>query len=248
MITINRLKKTYDGHLALDIDHLEIPAAKTFAVIGPSGCGKSTLLRLIIRLIKPDSGTIAIAEEIINDATERKLRQKMGYVIQEGGLFPHLTALKNVILMSERLAWPKEKINQRVEELGDLAGLTSRQLGRYPAQLSGGQRQRVSLMRALMLDPPVILMDEPLGALDPLIRARLQCDLKKVFNSLKTKKTIVLVTHDVAEAAFFGHQILLMKEGRVIQQGSAQELLHSPSDPFVTEFIRAQRPPIELYE
>jgi osmoprotectant transport system ATP-binding protein len=164
----------------------------------------------------------------------------MGYVIQEGGLFPHLTAGQNVSLVARDLGWGPPRIAARIAELTDLVRIPRELLGRFPSQLSGGQRQRVGVMRALMLDPAVLLMDEPLGALDPMIRSRLQADLRDVFRRLR--KTVLLVTHDMAEAAFLGESIVLMRDGRIVQQGTPQDLLERPSDPFVTEFIRAQRP------
>ncbi|MBI2071078.1 MAG: ATP-binding cassette domain-containing protein [Elusimicrobia bacterium] len=244
MISIDSLGKSFGEHPAVRIERLEIPLRRTFAVIGPSGCGKSTLLRLIMRLIKPETGTIQINGLLMDDRSCRLLRQNIGYVIQEGGLFPHLTAGQNVALMAKRLGWPGERIRSRIEEIANLADIRPEELRRYPAELSGGQRQRISLMRAIMLDPAIILLDEPLGALDPMIRTRLQNDLKRIFNQLK--KTIIWVTHDMAEAAFFGHEIVLMKDGRVVQQGPLAQLLENPSDTFVTEFILAQRPPEEL--
>ncbi len=163
-------------------------------------------------------------------------------MIQEGGLFPHLSAGRNVTLMARYLKWDGERITRRVQELAGLSRLPVGSLDRFPAQLSGGQRQRVSLMRALMLDPDVLLLDEPLGALDPLIRAELQADLKNVFQTLR--KTVVLVTHDMGEAAFFGDAIVLLRDGQIVQTGTIDALLHAPAEPFVTHFINAQRSPL----
>ena len=166
----------------------------------------------------------------------------MGYVIQEGGLFPHLTAAANVTLMARHLEWPPDRLQTRLQALAALTQFPAEALGRYPVQLSGGQRQRVSLMRALMLDPDVLLLDEPLGALDPMIRADLQTDLKRIFQQLH--KTVVLVTHDLGEAAFLGDVIVLMRAGEIVQQGPLAELLQTPAEPFVTDFINAQRIPL----
>lgn len=246
MIRIESLSKKFGRGPSVHIDRLAVPERQTFAVIGPSGCGKSTLMRLIMYLIEPDTGTIQIDGHLMDKSSCRSLRQRMGYLIQEGGLFPHLTAEDNITLMARRLGWPPQRFGRRLEELAALAQITREELKRYPVELSGGQRQRVSLMRALMLDPSIILLDEPLGALDPMIRARLQQDLKRIFNQLK--KTILWITHDMAEAAFFGHEIVLMREGRVVQQGPVERLLRQPAEPFVTEFILAQRPPKELME
>jgi osmoprotectant transport system ATP-binding protein len=175
--------------------------------------------------------------------TMREERKGMGYVIQDGGLFPHLTAYGNVTLAAGTFGWSRDRIETRVEELTQLVQLPLEALDRYPAQLSGGQRQRVSLMRALMLDPALLLLDEPLAALDPMIRAELQRDLRKIFRTLG--KTVILVTHDMGEAAFFGGRIVMMRSGRIVQAGSLEDLLQRPNDPFVTQFISAQRSPLE---
>ncbi len=163
----------------------------------------------------------------------------MGYVIQDGGLFPHLTARGNVTLMARHLGLERDRIEARLRELAELSKFPVEGLDRYPVQLSGGQRQRVSLMRALILDPDVLLLDEPLGALDPMIRTGLQDDLREIFRSLG--KTVVMVTHDTAEAAFFGEAIVLMREGRIIQQGRFADLVDAPAEPFVSHFMAAQR-------
>jgi osmoprotectant transport system ATP-binding protein len=171
------------------------------------------------------------------------LRHRMGYVIQDGGLFPHLTAGENVALLARHLRRPAPWIATRVARLAELMRLPPAVLERFPSDLSGGQRQRVSLMRALMLDPPVLLLDEPFGALDPITRFELQGELKQVFAELH--KTVVLVTHDMDEAAYFGDVIVLLREGRVVQAGTLQELLRQPAEPYVLDFIRAQRRALE---
>jgi osmoprotectant transport system ATP-binding protein len=170
----------------------------------------------------------------------------MGYVIQEGGLFPHLTVERNVTLMARQLRWTRPRIGERLGTLEELVRFPPGLLGRYPAELSGGQRQRVSLMRALMLDPDLLLLDEPLGALDPLIRYDLQQELGAIFERLG--KTVLLVTHDLAEAAYFAHHLVLMREGRLVQQGRPRALLEAPADPFVTRFVNAQRRPLDVLE
>lgn len=167
------------------------------------------------------------------------LRRRIGYVIQEGGLFPHLTARANILLMARHLGKSDEEMRARLLELCELTRFPENLLARYPPELSGGQRQRVSLMRALMLSPELLLLDEPLGALDPLVRASLQKDLKEIFARLR--QTALLVTHDLAEAAYFGDEIVLMNEGGVVQQGSITDLRERPANPFVSEFINAQR-------
>ncbi len=166
-------------------------------------------------------------------------RHQMGYVIQDGGLFPHLTARRNVTLMARYFKWRRSEVEARLSELAELTQFPPDGLDRYPVQLSGGQKQRLALMRALMLDPKVLLLDEPLGALDPIIRFDLQTDLKRIFQKLR--KTVVLVTHDLDEAEYFGDSTVLMREGRIVQQGSIHEMVNAPVDPFVTRFIHAQR-------
>src|SRR5207244_6942779 len=209
-----------------------------------SGCGKSTLLRLIIRLIEPDSCSIEFDDEPITSDIIGTLRRRIGYVIQEGGLFPHLTARANVLLMARHIGKSEDKMQNRLAELCELTRFSVNLLSRYPVELSGGQRQRVGLMRALMLSPELLLLDEPLGALRPLVRASLQKDLKEIFARLR--QTALLVTHDLAEAAYFGDGIVLMNGGRIVQQGSINDLRERPVDPFVSEFINAQRTLAEI--
>ena len=167
------------------------------------------------------------------------VRRQIGYMIQEGGLFPHLTARDNVALMPRYLRWPAERTAARLVELMDLVRLTPTLLDRYPRQLSGGHRQRVGLMRALVLDPAVLLLDEPLGDLDPMVRAELQDELRSVFRTLQ--KTVVLVTHDLAEAGYLGDRLTLLRSGRIVQQGTLAELLDRPADDFAARFVQAQR-------
>jgi osmoprotectant transport system ATP-binding protein len=233
------VRRSYDGKAALGPIDLDVPARRTLALVGPSGCGKSTLLRLVIGLLAPDAGTVEALGTPVTAQTRAALRLRMGYVIQEGALFPHLTAAENVALVARDQGWTAERITQRINDLAALSHLPHELLGRFPAQLSGGQRQRVALMRALVLDPDLLLLDEPLGALDPMIRARLQEELAGLFRTLE--KTVLFVTHDMAEAAFFAHEIVLLKDGRIVQRGSAADLAQRPSDPFVTEFLGAQR-------
>jgi osmoprotectant transport system ATP-binding protein len=197
------------------------------------------LLRLIIGLITPDSGTIAFDGSQITPANIDTLRHRIGYVIQEGGLFPHLTSRANVLLMARYLGKSDEEIRTRLLELCELTRLSDNLLSRYPIELSGGQRQRVSLMRALMLSPELLLLDEPLGALDPLVRASLQKELKEIFARLR--QTTLFVTHDLAEAAYFGDEIVLMNEGHIVQQGLLVDLRERPANDFVREFINSQR-------
>jgi len=238
-IQLKNISKHFGPLPALQNIDFSFPVSKTTVLIGPSGCGKSTLIRIITGLIKFDEGELLINDEILSSSNLYSVRRKLGYVIQDGGLFPHLTAKANVTLLAEYLDWDKIKIENRVEKLCELTKFPKDGLIRFPGELSGGQKQRVSLMRALMLDPEILLLDEPLGALDPLIRYELQTDLKEIFTNLK--KTVILVTHDMSEASFFGDIIVLMKTGKIIQTGTVNDFIDSPKEPFVTKFITAQR-------
>jgi osmoprotectant transport system ATP-binding protein len=242
MLELKNVTKTYGIVKAVQDIDLTVHAGVTTVLIGPSGCGKSTILRLMIGLTQADSGTVTLNNTPVTSATAPSLRRKMGYVIQEGGLFPHLTAERNVTLMARHLKWDGKRIMDRLQELADMTRLTADSLARFPAQLSGGQRQRVSLMRALLLDPDVLLLDEPLGSLDPMIRADLQTDLRDIFRRLR--KTVVLVTHDLGEAAFLGDVTVLLREGRIVQTGRLEQFVNAPAQPFVEKFINAQRSPL----
>jgi len=239
LVRLVDVSKRYAGATALHSTNLSVERGKATVLIGPSGCGKSTLLRLIIRLIEPDSGSIEFNGEPITAENINVLRRRIGYVIQEGGLFPHLTARANVLLMARHIGKPQEETHNRLLELSELTRFSEKLLPRYPVELSGGQRQRISLMRALMLSPELLLLDEPLGALDPLVRASLQKDLKEIFTRLG--QTVLFVTHDLAEAIYFADQIVLMNEGRIVQKGTITDLREKPADPFVREFMNAQR-------
>jgi osmoprotectant transport system ATP-binding protein len=244
MIELRRVSKSYHGRVILPPLDLTFPSGKTTVLIGPSGCGKSTILRTIIGLVVPDEGTVLIGGKLLTPETAEAVRRGLGYVIQDGGLFPHLTARGNAALLARHLGWDEPRIAARIDELAELTRFPSDGLDRHPGQLSGGQRQRVGLIRALMLDPDVILLDEPLGALDPMVRAELQADLRGIFRSLN--KTVVMVTHDLAEAGWFGDEIILLRAGQVMQRGPLDALIESPADPFVTQFVRAQRGPLEI--
>ncbi|NIL98169.1 MAG: ATP-binding cassette domain-containing protein [Planctomycetales bacterium] len=243
MFELIDISKRYGNKQALQRTSLRLASGTTYAVVGPSGCGKSTLLRLMIGLIPPDTGRILFEQAPLAGVELNRQRQKIGYVIQEGGLFPHLTARGNVTLMSDYLGWGADRTAHRLKEVADLTQFPPDGLRRYPSQLSGGQRQRVSLMRALMLDPDVLLLDEPLGALDPLTRFDLQAELRDLF--AKLGKTVVLVTHDLGEAAYLGDSLLLLRNGQIVQQGSIREWIQQPADPFVTSFLHAHRSPLE---
>jgi osmoprotectant transport system ATP-binding protein len=242
MFELSGISKRYGDTQALRAIDMAIEPGKTTVLIGPSGCGKSTLLRVMIGLVDPDAGNVQFEGEMLTPANAMLLRRKMGYVVQDGGLFPHLTARGNAALVARYLGWNAGRISERLDELIQLTHFPADGLDRYPAQLSGGQRQRVSLMRALMLDPDVLLMDEPLGALDPMIRSNLQAELRSIYRTLG--KTVVMVTHDLGEAGYFADTIVLLRQGRVVQTGSFHDLLNSPVDPFVTEFVNAQRSPL----
>jgi osmoprotectant transport system ATP-binding protein len=239
VLAVHNVSKSFDGTLALAPTSLEFSAGRVTVLLGPSGCGKTTLLKLLLGLVPPDGGEVRFAGSPVTPAGVDALRHRVGYVIQEGGLFPHLSARDNVALMARHLRRDSAWIDRRIAELSELVRLPEESLARFPAELSGGQRQRVALMRALTLDPDVLLLDEPLGALDPMTRHRLQLDLKAIFGQLA--RTVVLVTHDMHEAAWFADEIVLMREGRVVQRGALEDLLRRPADAFVTEFIRAQR-------
>jgi osmoprotectant transport system ATP-binding protein len=239
LVELVNVAKHYGDAPALRPTNLSIERGKTTVLIGPSGCGKSTLLRLIVGLVRPDAGQIIFDGAPIAQDNIDIFRRRLGYVIQEGGLFPHLTARGNILLMARHLGRADEATKPRLSELCQLTRFSENLLDRYPVELSGGQRQRVSLMRALMLSPELLLLDEPLGALDPLVRASLQKDLKEIFTRLK--QTALLVTHDLAEAAYLGDEIVLMNEGRIVQQGSIVDLRDRPASNFVSEFINAQR-------
>lgn len=243
MFELRNISKRFGLVEALRALDLTIEAGRTTVLIGPSGCGKSTVLRHMIGLTQPDIGHVRFEGETLTPDNAVSLRRKMGYVIQDGGLFPHLTARGNVALVARYLGWNAERIAAQLDTLVELTRFPANGLDRYPAQLSGGQRQRVSLMRALMLDPDVLLMDEPLGALDPMIRSTLQAELRAIFRTLG--KTVVMVTHDLGEAGYFGDTIVLMRAGRIVQLGSFRELLDAPADAFVAEFVNAQRSPLE---
>jgi osmoprotectant transport system ATP-binding protein len=239
MFRLRGVQKTFGGQLAVDVD-LDLARGRTTVLLGPSGCGKSTLLRLCMGLVLPDAGEVRFD----GVALDRAARRRIGYVIQEGGLFPHLTAAENVALPAR--GRPRGELDARLAELAELVQLSPSLLLRYPLELSGGQRQRVSLMRALMLDPEALLLDEPFGALDPIIRAELQQDLRRIAHTLA--KTVVLVTHDLGDAATLADEVILLRAGRVVQRGALAELVGRPADRFVTQFIEAQRAPLTRLE
>lgn len=244
MLSLVDVSKSYGPVVALRRMSLGVAAGRTTVLIGPSGSGKSTIMRLMTGLVRPDSGRVLFDGVAVTSINLPGIRRRIGYVIQEGGLFPHLTARGNVTLMADYLHWPRPAVRSRVEELAALMQLPEHVLDHYPAELSGGQRQRLSLMRGLMLDPGVLLLDEPLGSLDPMVRHDLQLQLKEIFRLLR--KTVVIVTHDMGEAAYFGDDIVLLRDGQIVQQGTLEDLIWHPTDPFVERFINAQRSPLEF--
>ncbi len=246
MLELRRVSKSFGQTMAIHPCDLKIPTGQTTVLIGPSGCGKSTLLRLMIGLTQPSTGEVFFDGDHLTPNNAMILRHRMGYVIQDGGLFPHLTAQENVELMARHLIWDDSRVASRLSELVGLTHFPVAGLTLYPGQLSGGQRQRVSLMRALMLDPHVLLLDEPFGSLDPMVRFELQTELKSIFETLK--KTVVLITHDMGEAAFFGNPILLLRDGNVVQQGTLTDLVTTPADSFVTQFVNTHRSPLDSLE
>ncbi len=241
MFSLNNVSKSFGNLQVLKPTTVEFRTGESTVLIGPSGCGKSTLLRILVGLIDADAGTILFDGTPLTTQNIQQQRQRMGYVIQDGGLFPHLTARQNVGLLASHLGWDQDKVKARVEELAELTRLPRVALDRYPSQISGGQRQRVGIMRALMLDPAVMLLDEPMGALDPLVRFDLQEDLRKIFRTLG--KTSIMVTHDMGEAAFFGDRVMMLGEGEVVQEGRLEELIQNPTNDYVARFINAQRIP-----
>lgn len=242
MLEARDVSKSFGSQRVLDRVSLVVARGATTVLLGPSGGGKSTLLRVLNGLIAPETGEVFFDGQPLTASNSRRLRHRMGYVVQEGGLFPHLTAAGNISLLASHLGWDRDRIRERLKTLMDLARLPGEALDRYPAELSGGQRQRVGLMRALMLDPTVLLMDEPLGALDPITRSQLQTDLRDIFRDLK--KTVIIVTHDLAEAAFFADEVVLLANGRIEQRGPMRELVQRPATTFVSDFVRAQREPL----
>lgn len=239
MLDLSNVARSFGETRAVDGIDLTVREGHTTVLIGPSGCGKSTLLRMMNGLVRPDSGEVRWRGQPITPDNLSEIRHRQGYVIQEGGLFPHLTARQNVTLLVRYMGWDDDRIAERVDELAELTRLPTGLLNRYPRQISGGQRQRVSLMRALMPDPEVLLLDEPLGALDPMIRSELQSDLRSIFSDLN--KTVVMVTHDLAEADYFAGTMVLMRRGKIVQSGSMIDLIERPSDTFVLRFVEAQR-------
>ena len=244
MICFDAVTHRFGEVEALQDINLEIEAGRTTVLIGPSGCGKSTLLRLVVGLLEPTAGRVTVGSQEVGPHTVLELRRRIGYVIQGAGLFPHLTAGDNVTLMARHLRRSEAETERRLAELCALTHFPESAVSRFPLELSGGQQQRVGLMRALMLDPEVLLLDEPLGALDPLVRRDLQRELREIFGALH--RTVLLVTHDLAEAVYLADRIVLLQAGRIVQTGTLDDLRERPAEPFVKRFLSAQRPPVEI--
>jgi len=242
LIRLESLTKRWDnGQVAVDALDLEVGEGEITVLVGPSGCGKTTTLKMVNRLIEPTSGRIFLGGDDVTGADPVELRRRIGYVIQQVGLFPHLNVADNVATVPRLLKWDKARIRTRVDELLDLVGLEpDRFRGRYPHQLSGGQRQRVGVARALGVDPPVLLMDEPFGAIDPITRDRLQGEFLRL--QAEVGKTVVFVTHDLDEAVRLGDRIAVLGEGGVLEQyASPADVLGRPASPFVADFVGGDR-------
>lgn len=245
MIRFQQIAKQYGQTYALREVNFEVPEGAVCCLLGPSGCGKTTLLRLVNRLIEPSSGQIFLNGKDVQALEPTELRRGMGYAIQSTGLFPHMSVLENVVVVPRLLGWDKAKREKRAGEMLALVGLEPAAFARrYPRELSGGQAQRVGLARALCADPPVLLMDEPFGAVDPPTRDKLQEEFLKL--QAKLKKTVLFVTHDLEEAVRLGDQICLMNMGQVEQYGTPDELLKNPSTAFVHDFLGPSRTLLRL--
>jgi len=240
MITLINVRKEYDGFPAVRDISFTVEEGQVCVMIGPSGCGKSTTMRLINRMIEPTSGEIRVEDNNVKHFNLQQLRRMMGYVIQQVGLFPHMSVTRNVSVVPRLLGWSRERILKRVDELLDMIGLEPEQYrSKYPHQLSGGEAQRVGVARALAADPPVLLMDEPFGAVDPLNRIVLQTEFSRIQRELK--KTVLFVTHDLDEAIKLGDKIVLIREGEVIQEGPPEKILAEPAGKFVRDFVGTDR-------
>ncbi|MGH2763015.1 MAG: betaine/proline/choline family ABC transporter ATP-binding protein [Thermoleophilaceae bacterium] len=239
MISLQQLSKTFPGQAEPAVRDLsmDFPEGEIVILVGPSGCGKSTTLRLINRLIEPSGGRIVLEGEDVTRANSDELRRRMGYVIQQIGLFPHMTIAENIATVPRMLGWDRKRVAERVDQLLETVGMEPREYRRrYPKELSGGQSQRVGVARAMAADPPILLMDEPFGAIDPITRDRLQNEFLRVQSDIR--KTIVFVTHDIDEAVKMGDRIAVLRQGSVIAQYDTPErILTNPADAYVETFI-----------
>lgn len=245
MIEIEQITKLYDGLPAVDSVSMTVDTATITVIVGTSGSGKTTLLRMINRLVEPSSGSVRINGTLTDTLPKHVLRRRIGYAIQGHGLFPHYTVARNIAAVPKLLGWSQDKISARVDELLDLFSMEPEQFrDRYPAELSGGQQQRVGVARALASRPDLLLMDEPFGALDPIIRARAQEDLRRIQQALGS--TIMLVTHDMEEAMHLGDHVAVMDAGRLVQHGSPAEIIQKPATDFVAEMVGGVDRPLRL--
>lgn len=243
-ITFENVTKRFGRVDVIKDVSLDLKPQRTHILLGQSGSGKSTLVRLATGLIAPTRGLVKIGDRDATTIPDTDKPKIFGYMVQDGGLFPHMTCRDNILLPADVFGLPKEEKENRLKNLCEMVGIEMSLIGRYPRNISGGQRQRIALIRSLILDPDVLFLDEPLGALDPIVRSDLQAELKRVFNRLK--KTVVIVTHDLAEAAYFAHSITLLKDGRIEQHGTLEDLLVHPKSEFVIDYFKAQRPPPDL--
>ncbi len=242
MIQLTGITKVFEGQTRPAVEGLDLEVAEGefVALVGPSGCGKTTILKMINRIVEPTSGSIQVAGRSVLSVPAHELRRSIGYVIQQIGLFPHKTIHQNIATVPGLLGWDETATDRRVRELTQLVGLDSEMLDRYPGELSGGQQQRVGVARALAADPPVLLMDEPFGAVDPIVRTRLQAELKDLQGRLA--KTVVFVTHDIDEALYLGDRVAILNVGgRVEQYATPEQILADPATVFVEDFLGGER-------
>lgn len=237
-IEFKNINKSFNSNIVLKDISFSLEEGNTVALLGLSGSGKTTALKLICGLHWPDSGEILIQGEKLDSDRLSQVRKKLGYVIQDGGLFPHLTAFENISIVGREAGWSDDELKNRIKDLAEMTRLSQALFSQYPRELSGGQKQRVGIMRAMFLDPPILLLDEPMGALDPITRNDLQKEFKSLFKKLG--KTVLLVTHDLFEAAQLADQIILINKGEIAQSGILQQLIKSPADEFVSRFINSQ--------
>jgi osmoprotectant transport system ATP-binding protein len=244
MIKVEQISKSFGKTKAVDNISFDVAEGENLILLGTSGCGKTTTLKMINRLIEPTSGNIFINGQNILEQPPEELRRGIGYVLQNNGLFPHYTVAENIAVVPQLLKWDKKQTDKRIHELLEKLHLDRSYLNVYPKELSGGQQQRVGLARALVADPPVLLMDEPFGALDNVTRAKIQAEFKAL-DELK-RKTIIMVTHDVQEAFELGDRICLMDKGKIVQCGTPADLLFKPAATFVKDFLKEQRLQLEF--
>jgi osmoprotectant transport system ATP-binding protein len=235
VIKFSGISQSFGAKPILKNIDIALDRGKTHVLLGRSGSGKSTLLKILLGTQKPLRGEVRINGNIVSHADPREI----GYVPQDGGLFPHLTNFQNVTIVAKARGWTADRIEKRFREIAPLVSMREELFSRYPREISGGESQRLAILRALFLDPPILVLDEPLSALDPIVRSNLQTDLKTLFNRLQ--KTVIIVTHDLAEAAYFGHSIHLLSGGDLLQSGTFEDLRDHAKHPFVTEFIQSQR-------